>query len=225
MAVTFDTNTSSDVDGGASPLTWTHTGTGSTDRAVAVSLGFDVVLGMAITDVTYDSTAMTYAEQQPASGNRRGRQYVLATNDKAAGSHTVSVSYTGTAVGTAFGAASYAGVDQTTPIRSGSATSASGSDDAPTVAVTSQADDLAIDMVYHAAVTETAGGGQTERIDVANGGNQLSVSDEAGAASVTMSWSLSAASNCVLCALSVAAAGGAPAAVLRSHRMLLLGVG
>lgn len=101
-------------------------------------------------------------------------------------------------------ARSYNGVDQTTPTGTGVANFAASNP--ATVDITSAAGELVIDSVYvkEASSNEVVGAGQTQRYlftdgqSFANGG-----SDEAGAATVTMSWTTSGAQYWIILASSL----------------------
>ena len=107
-----------------------------------------------------------------------------------------------------------AGVDGTTPI--GTGVKATGTDDTPTVDATSQTDGLVIDaLIVPSAVTSmSVGAGQTERMntDAFSVGRHGS-STEAGAASVTMSWTLNTAEDWAIAAVPVNPLSAPPAAL------------
>lgn len=90
-------------------------------------------------------------------------------------------------------APSYCGVHQSTPL--GTAVKdarGTGSGDPPSIVVTSATNELVVEatMAKEASNTLTVGGGQTERLNGTTSGYAIhAASDEAGAASVTMSWS------------------------------------
>lgn len=183
MAVAFD---SASEGTGASPLTIAHTTSGS-DRVLYVKVthtsGDSSVT--AITDVTYNgvSCALKF-EEVP---NRECAVYRLVA--PATGANNVVVTWTGGSNMYAI-VESYTGVDQTTPddahttIDAGG-TSASGS-------TSSAVGDMVTDCVVSASgITGlTVGASQTEtHQQIGAGTDSMGASYEAGAASVTMSWS------------------------------------
>jgi hypothetical protein len=101
---------------------------------------------------------------------------------------------------------SYNGVDQADPI--GAIAEATGSGANGSVAVASAVGDLVLD-VFDVEQTSTVGADQTEEGSDLGGGDEFSGSREAGAASVTMSWTHVAA-NWGILAFSLNASGVAP---------------
>jgi hypothetical protein len=136
-----------------------------------------------------------------------------------AGASTIHVTWGSAQDERALVAASYTGVDQTTPL--GTAATATGaSSSAITVNVSSAAGDLVVDAAGFlddggANRTLAVGADQTSRAEVEGadlGFEGLGMSEEAGAATVTMSWTISAAVNAwgtIGVALKPAAGGGA----------------
>jgi hypothetical protein len=107
----------------------------------------------------------------------------------------------------------YTGGNTATPERNAGG-SATGTSAAPSVAVTSQAGDEVIDVVAadgSVATTITAGAGQTSISNRLLGGELRGTSWEAGASSVTMSWTINTSATWSIASVSVAAAGGAVA--------------
>jgi hypothetical protein len=79
-----------------------------------------------------------------------------------------------------------------------------GSSTTPSVNVSSAAGELVIDFLVSGPRTLTADGSQTERVDSTVAGNHSQGgSEEAGAASVTMSWTLSSASDWAITGVSL----------------------
>ena len=118
------------------------------------------------------------------------------------------------------GATSWTGVDQTTTF--GTLATANGSSTAPSVNVSSAAGEVVHDnLSVNAAPTITVGADQTQRWNQTTATSQQSGagSSEAGAATVTMSWTLSVSKAWAIAGVSIkAAAAGAP-------QRTLLGVG
>lgn len=119
---------------------------------------------------------------------------LLAPN---AGTKTIQANFGSTTLPVLIGAASYSGVDQTTPNSSllvflqNAATNSSG------ISVASSANSVAVDFLLQRGNvgTQVAGAGQTERASGYYSGSAawFGISDEAGTASVAMTWAGSAA--------------------------------
>lgn len=113
-----------------------------------------------------------------------------------AASQTLYASWPSNQDETGLGGVSYTGVDQTTP----HGTQATATNElAPTVNVTSAAGELVSDVVWHVnpvadTTTITAGASQTARVNIGSiggaGFESLGMSEEAGSATVTMSWTI-----------------------------------
>jgi hypothetical protein len=159
----------------SSSLTFSHTCSGA-DRVlfVAVNTG---------SGVTYNGVSMTAVE----TGDADKRLYALVA--PASGTHDVVVSLPSPAAILAV-AASYTGVDQVSPY-DGVQASATG-DTSPSVTVTSSTGNLVVGMSAVGDIgglaLQTAGAGQTSRGSLAEGQQYLILSDEAGAASTTHSY-------------------------------------
>jgi hypothetical protein len=113
---------------------------------------------------------------------------------------------------------SYNDVHQTTPVRGGSATGDSQTSGTPSIAVTSQAGDLVVDVIEISHIISAAGSGQTQRGTAAGGSRAVAVSDEAGAASVTMDWSVGGSAAWDMVGFSLAPPAAA-ASILRQMLM------
>lgn len=132
----------------------------------------------------------------------------------------------GNVEGPAMTMATYTGVDQTTPIVGGTLSSAEGESTGPTITVSSATGELVVAGVAatYPGATASADGGQNSRVLLNNYDGDESVcgiSDEAGAASVTLSWTQDSAKWLVGAVRLAAASGGASA----PKRSLLLGIG
>jgi hypothetical protein len=100
------------------PCLWTHTvAAAATDRILVVSFGYGNDPN-AITGVTYNGIPLTEIRTEIFAGGRVTSMWYLL--NPPAGTYTVSVDLTAASTGTFSGAsASYAGVDQTTPVEAG----------------------------------------------------------------------------------------------------------
>ena len=168
-----------------------YSGTGGTASGAHSAAGSDryvfVLAGCpsGITGVTYNSVSMTLIDGTVSNE----RLYGLV--NPPTGSVTVTAS-SGASDSVGFVVASYTGVDQTTPYDGLTAAILSGT--TPSRTVTSRTGDMVVGgnaAANFGAITSTAGAGQTEREDGFEG-NLFSVtwSDEAGASSVTHSYTL-----------------------------------
>ena len=122
------------------------------------------------------------------------------------------------------GVATYTGVDQTTPIN-GTLVKASGSSTAPSATISSATGELVIAALHsgYPASSNTEDGGQTERIVLGNwsgSGQSFSLCEEAGAASVTESWTISSAIwNVVAVRLAEVSGGSIVPQAMANYRM------
>lgn len=172
------------------------------------------------TAVTYNGVAMTLVPSSRAvNGNHVTELWYLLS--PATGAHNIAASWTGNS-NVVIGAISYVGVDAVTPL--GTANTATGSSTAPSVIVSSATGEVVIDcIVTNSNPTYTAGSGQTKQWDNSSniptpnckGGG----STEAGAASVTMDWTLG--SSQLWCISSVAIKPSAAASGTSGNFLLM----
>ncbi len=144
-----------------------------------------------ISSVTVNTTlTMTSIGSQTDGATTKIQMFSLI--NPPAGLNTVQVTWSGGGVNGVIGAISFTGVNQTTPL--GTFASATGTSTAPSVNVTSAAGEIVVDTVVGAGGTLTVDPSQTQRWNLTStvrGGG----STEAGAATVTMSWTLSASNS------------------------------
>ncbi|HLP93646.1 MAG TPA: hypothetical protein VK168_06395, partial [Saprospiraceae bacterium] len=170
-----------------SSITVSHTVNTSNNRLLlaGVSLRRNKANAM-VTGVTYGGVPMTQVGTISDGEDRVALYRLIAPAEG-----TADVVATFNVVvddGAVLGATSFSGVNQTSPL--GTAATATGNNTTPTVNVTSAVGELVYDVVCtHNSDPKTAGAGQTERYDKTSsihiGGG---ASTEAGAATVTMSW-------------------------------------
>ena len=184
----------SSLDGaGASSFSWSHTCTGS-NRWLQVAVGGQNGTSITTTSVTYNSVALTELWDIYFNSYIFGSMSHLA--NPASGANTIAVTLSGGGNVTAGLASSYTDVHQTTPVDT--AATATGTQSDPTVNVSSASGDLVVDAV---SITDSAinvGAGQTSRaeFDGLSGGLWSGgISEEAGAATVTMSWTRAGFTN------------------------------
>ena len=190
MAVAF--NVASNTKGTAtSSLTWAHTCTG-TNMLLWVGVGSGANTAHLTSSVTYNAVAMTAELFDLASGITHCSGHYLKNPDTG-GAFNIIATLAAADDEMIVGAMSYTDVDQTTPV--GTPNSASST----TVNITSATGELVVDAQYTADWTapqnHAATGGQTERVNVTDSGDAfgfLGMSEHAGAASVTMSWTTDA---------------------------------
>jgi hypothetical protein len=170
----------------ATGLTWAHTvGAAGANRILIVGIGFDP-RGATVTGVTYGGQPLTLIGGVSATSSRVELWRIVAP---LTGTNNVVVTGTGAKEKIA-GATSWTGVHQTTPL--GTAAFATGTSITPTVNVTSATGDVVVDTVMAVDTASlTVGAGQTQRWNVALGDYMGGGSSEPGAATTTMSWTLS----------------------------------
>jgi hypothetical protein len=187
MAVAYNTVTSVSFEGVTSTNV-SHTASGSNRLAVAhVS---STPNSSTISSITYNGSAMTLVNTSVETDfELRASLYRYIAPGTS--SQTCAINFSGAAYG-ALGVTSYTGVDQTTPISNSSI--ANGDNDSATVTVTSATDEMVTDIVCffnNNVGTPAVGAAQTSRFYTKDSWGDAGVaSTEAGAASVTMSWTL-----------------------------------
>ena len=195
---TGDSVTTAKGTGGT--LTFSHRCFG-TNRLLVVSTS---ATWGSISGVTYNGDALTCQTDsmyREFSGFASGIFYIIAPDT---GTHDVVVSFSGSldAVATACG---FTGVNQTTPFNG--ASEAEGTSTGPSVAVGSASGDFVLDCLtwnIDGAATATVGADQTQRGQDTQGSYcGHAVSTEAGAASVTMSWTIGASKEWSLVGISI----------------------
>jgi len=165
--------------------TWTLTGktTTGTNRLGVVRW----LAGLAPSTVTWGGVAMTNLGTTVVRGSQTIRMFYILNPPTAASD--IVITNIGPTTG-AYLVTSYNGVDQTDPI--GDVQTATGTSTTPSVTVTSATDELVIDAMDVANVISSVGAGQTaEYLDTTGSSDRFGGSYEAGAASVTMSWTVS----------------------------------
>ena len=196
---------------GATSLTWSHTVSAGSNVALFVGISIEAGSG-ASTGVTYGGTAMTLVGRSTGSHVVEIWKLVAPT----AGTANIVATFNGT-VQVVGGGAAFNGVDQTTP--TGVFAGAGGTSTTPTVNASSAAGDLVLDTLYgNDGPTATPGAGQTSQWTLATGSGggkaRGAGSTEAGAASVTMSYTLSSSLEWQIGAVSIKAAAASSAPIL-----------
>lgn len=215
MAVAVDATTTDGTASGVpqSSRTFSHTCSGSNRLLIVDVCNDEDSSAVTVSSVTYNGVALTQRITVNRSNSIRASIWYLIA--PATGANNVVVTLASSQEFVA-AARSYTGVSQTTPL--GTAASANATSTAPSVNVSSAADELVHDVVdVIGSNTYTIGAGQTERwtktasssgvVDVVNARG----STEVGAATTTMSWTLALSDLWVIAAVPIkpsAAAGG-----------------
>jgi hypothetical protein len=193
---TFDVQSSATVFDALS-FSWTHTiGGACSSNIVIVSIGFSNETVSTLSGVTVNGAAATQIDTISSTGS--GEETLTTFYKVGATSGLVEATFTGSNVFGIGTARSYCTVHQGTPLGTPAKDNNDGTIPAPTVNVVSAAGELVIDstLIISLPTTATAGSGQTERsnlTDLTEAIFRMVESDEAGAASVTMNWTLEAA--------------------------------
>lgn len=171
--------------------TFSHTVGSGSNRMLIVGVSLlDTGTGKEVGSVTYGGTSMTQITNLTGSGIRIQIFRLMAP---AEGTANIVVDIEGISANkAALGAISYFGVDQGTPTENQTSLSSEGT--SSSISVTSETDDLVMDIVgTDKAIADTAAGpGQTRRwTAAAESGKETSSSTESGASSVTMDWNFS----------------------------------
>ncbi len=192
MAIAYDAGSQGETTG--LTLTVSHTCASSPDVVIFPACEVWSSVGVAATTCTYDSTSCTEVDvvTYGASTSQRISLFELVAPSSGANDIVFTIDSSQEIVAAS---TSYTGVDQTTPTDTPSNTvEASATSISQTI--TSETGDLVIDVasVYNGA-DWGADGSQTERVVNDNGAAQDSIgqSSKAGAASVDMEWTVSAA--------------------------------
>ncbi|WFP52110.1 cadherin domain-containing protein [Methylomonas sp. EFPC3] len=210
LAVTANGTVTSTQATNTTSLTWSHTVSNGTDRALFVEIAVDGV-GASVNSVKYGTADLVRVGR--TAGNHAVEIWALV--NPTVGTNNVVITFGGN-TDAAAGASTFNGVDQTTPYgtyagNSGTTGLLGGTG---SVNVASATGDLVIDVQYWKdALASTAGTGQTSQwtssslLSLAKGGSSV----EAGASSVTMSGSsLIAFTDWTIGAVSIKAATAAP---------------
>lgn len=191
-AIALDAVTVDDVTANGA-FTISHTTSGS-NRIIVVDVAQrSAFSGAGVSGVTYNGVALTEVSGSPvqATGTwARSCRYFLIAPDT--GTHDVVVTIIGSPQDTVATVRTYTGVHQTVPF--GTHATADGSSGTPSVNVSSASGELVIDTLAFRS-SPTVDGSQTQRSNRAGNGPEIygATSEEAGAGTVTMSWTGSSA--------------------------------
>ncbi len=226
MAIAYDA-TSGLTTGWTYSDTFAHTCTGA-DRLLLVWVFFDRGNGSYnVSSLTYAGVAMTQVTTF-AYGYRYAELWRLVAPAEGANNIAATYSNVGPTAKIIIRAFSYTGVDQTTPL--GSMSYATGYGATASLVVASATNELVTDMVsvQSAGANVLVGADQTSRYESDNattGIAALGFSEEAGAASVTMTWTFGG-DNWEIAAVPIKPVGAAtPSGIPKTTKLTLMGVG
>ena len=173
-------------------ITIPHT-TSGTNRLMLVGVSFNNNGLETVTGVTYNSVALTFVGTIRNVDDARVEIWRLIAPDT--GTHDVVVTFSADLLQEGFaGVVTFTGVHQTTPL--GTFASAAADGITATVNVSSATGELVFDVLAaEYSTSATVGAGQTQRWNIILTGSIGAGSTEPGAATVTMSWTLTAAGD------------------------------
>ena len=186
VPIVFDAFSSIATGGKATNHTWSHTvGAAGTNRILVV--GTSAESAVAVTGVTYAAQALTKIGAQASLDGATAATELWYLIAPPTGPNDIVVTLSANKK-LAAGATSWTGVHQTTPL--GTAVFAPGNSLSASVDVTSATGEVVVDALANKSSTSrTVGADQTQHWSVNSGGKPSSAgSSEAGAGTVTMSW-------------------------------------
>lgn len=145
----------------------------------------------AITSVTYGGVALTFAASHNNAGLNTVEVWYLVNPLPPDGTRSIVVTYATSPSYHTIHAGFYRGVNTVTPF--GAAVKNVGTSTTPSSTVASATNELVIDVVATPGLLSAIGGGQTSRLAASNGTRTELGSDEPGAASTVMSWTIASA--------------------------------
>jgi hypothetical protein len=174
--------------GGGTPLVFTHTTSSGSNKILIVSAMLRNNVAGLITTATYNGHQLSLIREISQSSAERLKVWYML--EPPVGTYNVVIKYTGSHTGLDGAASTYAGVSQNRPYSSSTATGASNSVTA-TVTVPSAPGELVVDALgYHNGGSIAPQTGQILRYKQSYPNQSVGVSDNKGASSVTMSWTL-----------------------------------
>ncbi len=200
LAISTNGSATSAQSGGTTNLTWSHTISGGSNRELFVTMAIDA-MGASVSGVTYGGVAMTQVGR--TSGDHAVEIWKLANPTVGTANIVISLE-SNTAIEA--GAIAYNGVDTTSA--TGTFAGASGTGTTSIVNVSSQTNDLVIGVTnWNGTPSDsTNGASQTTIWALTDTAHQSITATEAGAATVTMSSTVSTSAQWELGAVSIHAA-------------------
>lgn len=160
--IAFDASSSANTGAvDQTSLTWSHTVGAGSNRILVVGVSIRNSAGQTVSSVTYAGVGLTFIGAQSNGTNSRIEMWRLLAPATGTNSIVVTMSAGAHFVG---GAASFTGVDQTTPL--GTFVSATGNTSTPTVNASSATGEVVIDTLAMRGSADTitsVGAGQTQR--------------------------------------------------------------
>ncbi len=193
MSVAFDAKgpSTGTTSSASNTISWTHTPSG-TPTAAAVVIGWVDTGGKTISSVTYGGTSMSQAGSTQISASGFWKTAIFGLANPASGAQTVTVTFSGALSHGGTGQSITVTGSDTTTCFTGNA-STSGTTDPASLSVTSQNDELVIDVFCDNTRTLTSyGSGQTETTNAAPTSGLVYGSRKASAGSsetITINWS------------------------------------
>jgi hypothetical protein len=179
--------------------TLSHVQAAGSSRLLVVGVGLETGDDTKeVLSITYSDTALTFLAADERVGSKGRVEAWYLVNPSTTGNNNVVVTLKGgNAQKIAIGAISFTGVDQTTPIDTGTVQTTQGKGTSGSVTVTSETDDLVMSVI---GAENTITAGDTEEWDVEMGALGASSkygggSTAAGAASVVMDWTIGGNDN------------------------------
>ena len=190
----------SSTSGSGTSISWSHTVASGTQRILLVGVSNDSTIWAEPSSVKFGSQSLTLVRHSD-DANTDASLWMLTAPLVATAN--ITVVFPSTVTGIVGGAHNWTGVNQGQPIR-GTA-KANGSSTTPSVTISSAGSDVVVDVLsVENNPTATVGASQTERWNTAHSTIVTGAgSQEAGAANVTMSWSLDASKAWVVLAASL----------------------
>ena len=198
MAVTVDSANLGGSTGatGVTSFTWNHT---CASGCKLLLVGVGGTLSANISSITYNSVALSLVGEAEYPNEERVCLYKL-TNPNTGSAYQVVVTFISSISWVAVGSISFLGASGTL----GTVASAYGLSTSASVNVSSVTNEMVVDVIS-ARRALTVGAGQTSQwyVELNSGQDARAQSTEAGAASVTMSWTLSESFYWVILGVSV----------------------
>ena len=219
MAITYQTNASADGNSTNPAVTSANAAGANRFSLIGIYAGGDET----ISAISRGGQTPTLIRRYNLASGSSNTLWLYGLVNPDAGAQSISVTKSAASLW-AIAEALYTGVHQSTPY--GTEAVADNSGTTPiSVAVSSAVGELVVDVTIGASNVAAVGAGQTSRLNTDFAGNlgyrSFCMSEEAGAASVTMSWDLtgpSGRSGIIALPLIAAAAGGNARVAANSYR-------
>ena len=177
--VLFDSGSSNSVSG---VTNWTHVTTSATNRLLLV--GISSGTGVTVSNITYGGLNLSRVQTVPGA---TASSEIWQLVNPPSGANPITIIRSGTG-GLVAGAATFSGVDQTTPL--GAVSSLAGQSSSPTNTISSATNEIVFDnLAYDKTGNPTSGSGQTQLWGIL-GAESGCASIRPGRNSATMSWAI-----------------------------------